>query len=996
MHAPENAVAVIGVALRVPGAADPDTFWDNVIRGHVALPGALADGTLGVGGIDRFDRFDAELFGMTPTQAAVTDPQQRVITEVAWEALEDAGVDTARDPGRVGVFLGCGDSGYRHRYVETDPTLSRAAGRQQISLGNDKDYLATSLAFRLGFTGPALTVQTACSTSLVAVHVAIRSLLTYECDLAIAGGVTVQLPPGAGYTHHEGDVLSPDGRCRPFTRGSRGTVPSSGAGVVVLRRAEEAGRGTRAVLLGSAVNNDGADRMSLVAPSPRGQAAVLEEALEVAGRKPEDIGFIETHGTGTELGDQVELAALAQVYGDAAQPCALGAVKAGIGHTDTASGVVGLIKTVLAVQHAVIPPVPAQPGDGPDVPLGSDRFRLPREAVPWPGERTRYAAVSSFGLGGTNAHVILAEPPVPAEPFEPATAWPGRGLAVLSAAGPEALERTAARLATAVREGTGPVSEVLGTLWHGRRRLPHRWACPVEAADEASARAALADALESASALAKAVPEPSVAVLLPGQGVTLAGTGRQLLAADADFAREWGDTRALVRACGGPDLEGCWTWPADDPRWLRTDLVQPLLFSLELALLHGLRRRGVTPSVLLGHSIGELVAATWAGVFSEEDGATAAVERGRLMSLAPAGVMTAVLAGEDTARELAEGIPVDVCAVNAADTVVLGGAAEHIARVEERCRAQGVKVRRLHTAHAFHSRSMAEAAEAFTDVVGTLTLHAPRERVLSNVTGAPLEAAQATDPAYWGRQLRGTVRFTDAVETLLGASPGVVLEAGPGRTFASQLRRATRGAQHRPVIAELLGDGTRDEATVHLAALGSAWAAGCATDALVTPPAGPARIPGYAFADTRHWTAAGPDGHPAPPAAPGTATARPEQPGHDAAAGPAPDGPGADGPGAGETPALLATLWQESFGGPAIRPDDNFFELGGTSLQAAQLISVVNDQLLVEVRLQDLYEHSTFGDFATLVEELLRERDDAHLLELLAEIEAQGEGEGQA
>ncbi|MFE2384037.1 acyltransferase domain-containing protein, partial [Streptomyces misionensis] len=561
-----------------------------------------------------------------------------------------------------------------------------------------------------------------------------------------------------------------------------------------------------------------------------------------------------------------------------------------------------------------------------------------------------------------------------------------------------ALERTAAGLAAAVREGTRPVHDVLGTLWHGRRRLPYRWACPVEAADEASARAALADALESASAGAKAVPEPTVAVLLPGQGVPLAGTGRGLLAADEDFAREWAGTRALVRACGGPDLEGCWTWPDDDPRWLRTDVVQPLLFSVELALLHGLRRHGVTPSVLLGHSVGELVAATWAGVFSEADGARAVVERGRLMSRAPAGVMAAVLTGENTARELAAGLPVDVCAVNAPDTVVLGGAAEHLAEVERRCAAAGVKVRRLATAHAFHSRFMAEAAEAFTDVVGTLALHAPREVVLSNVTGAPLDAAQATDPAYWGRQLRATVRFAEGVEVLLDAAPHVVLEAGPGRTFASQLRRATRGAEHRPVIAELLGDGKRDEATVHLAALGAAWTAGCATDDLVAPPAAPARVPGYAFADTRHWPAAGPDGTPARDAA-GTAARGAASPGApEAVAGRS----GQEEPGAGDasegtqTRSLLAALWQESFGGPAIRPQDNFFELGGTSLQAAQLISVVNDQLLVEVRLQDLYEHSTFGDFAARVEEILDERDDAELLALLAEIEGQGEGEGQA
>ncbi len=971
MQTADNAVAVIGAALRVPGGADPDTFWDNVLRGQVMLPGLLDDGTPGAGRIDRPDRFDAELFGLSPTQAAVTDPQQRVVTEVAWQALEDAGVDTERDPGRVGVFLGCGDSGYRQRYVDADPVLSRSAGSQQISLGNDKDFLATSLAFRLGFTGPALTVQTACSTSLVAVHVAIRSLLTYECDIAVAGGVTVQLPPGAGYTFHEGDVLSPDGRCRPFTEGSNGTVPSSGAGVVVLRRAEEAGHSARAVLLGSAVNNDGADRMNLAAPSPRGQAAVLEEALAVAGRKPGDISFIETHGTATKLGDQVELSALAQAYGDAAEPCALGAVKAGIGHTDTASGVVGLIKAVLAVQHAVIPPVPAQPGDGPDTPLGADRFHLPREATPWPEGRPRCAAVSSLGLGGTNAHVVLTEAP---EPATPPAAWSGRGLAVLSAAGPEALERTAARLAAAVRDETRPVGEILGTLWHGRRRLSHRWVHPIEAGDEASARSALADALGMATTVGRAVPDPSVAVVLPGQGVALAGTGGGLLAADAEFAREWSATRDLVRACGGPDLAGCWTWPSDDPRWLCTDIVQPLLFSVELALLHGLRRRGVTPSVLLGHSVGELVAATWAGVFSEADGAAAVVARGRLMSRAPAGAMTAVLTGQDTARDLAVGLPVDVCAVNAADTVVLGGEEEHITDVERRCRDRGVRTRRLGTAHAFHSAAMDEAAEAFTAMVGTLTLDEPRETVLSNVTGAQLRADQATDPAYWGRQLRSTVRFADAVDTLLRENPHLILEVGPGRTFASQLRRATRGAQDRPVIAELLGDGTRDEATVHLAALGSAWAAGCSTGDLVAPPSGGTRVPGYAFADTRYWPATEPDGGAAEPAV--------SEP---AAAGPEPE----------QTQALLAALWQESFGGPAIGARDNFFELGGTSLQAAQLISVVNDQLLVEVRLQDLYEYSTFRDFAARVGDLLDERDDAQLLELLAEIETQGEEGGE-
>ncbi|MEU7576196.1 beta-ketoacyl synthase N-terminal-like domain-containing protein [Streptomyces sp. NPDC041068] len=1017
MHVPDSAVAVVGLALRAPGATGPDAFWDNLVHGRVALPGRLADGTLGVGGIERTAEFDAELFGLTPTQAAVTDPQQRIVTELVWQALEDAGLDTGRDPGRVGVFLGGGDSGYRHRHVETDPTLSRAAGRQQIALGNDKDFLATSVAFRLGFTGPALTVQTACSTSLVAVHVAMRSLLTYECDIAVAGGVTVQLPVGEGYVYREGDVLSPDGHCRPFTEGSKGTVPASGAGVVVLRRAEDASPRTRAVLLGSALNNDGADRMSMVAPSPRGQAVALGEALDVAGLKPHEIGYVETHGTGTELGDQVELSALAEVYGQGELPCALGAVKANIGHTDTAAGVLGLIKTVLSVESGTIAPTPAQDGDGPDVPLGAARFRLPRQAEAWPADRPRYAAVSSFGLGGTNAHVVLAEPSVirhaddaregaahgEGDTREGAAHGKGEthgegeglsapGLAVLSAATPEALGRTAASLAAAVREGGAPVSEVLGTLWHGRRQLPYRWAHVIGAGDEHAVRNELADALAKATADRGATSRPAVAALLPGQGIPLTAVGRQLRVSDPQFARDWDQLNALVREKGGPDLEGCWDWPEDDPRWLRTDIVQPLLFAVELALLRLLERQGAAPDVLLGHSVGELVAATWAGVFTEADGAAAVIERGRLMGQAAPGAMTSVRTDERTARELADGLPVDVCAVNAADNVVLGGDVEQVAEVERRCAERGVGHRRLPTAHAFHSRSMARAAEGFTAFLRDVPLHAPRSTVLSNLSGEALRPQEATDPAYWGRQLGSAVRFAEALETLLADRPDVVVEAGPGHGFASQLRRGLRESERRPLIAALLSAPRRDEAYAHLAALGVAWTAGCPVADPVEPPVTAARIPGYVFSDTHHWAGGTPKGD--TPASPHTApadTAQPSPTAVDDADTPLADTPLEEGGEAGDQSAAdLAALWQESFGGPAITADDNFFELGGTSLQAAQLITVIGDQFLIDVRLADLYEHSTFGDFTARIRELLDQRDDGELLALLAELETEG------
>jgi phthiocerol/phenolphthiocerol synthesis type-I polyketide synthase E len=982
MSQPDNAVAVVGLSLRVPGAADPRAFWDNIMAGRVTLPGPLGDGTLGVGRIDRAAAFDAGLFGVTPVQAAATDPQQRVLTEVTWKALEDAGIDTQRESGRVGVFVGCGDTAYRG-YVEADPALRRAVGRQQISLGNEKDFLATSLAYRLGLTGPALTVQTACSTSLVAVHLAMRSLLTYECDIAIAGGVTVQLPLEGGYAYAEGDIVSADGYCRPFTQGSRGTVPASGAGVVILRRAAETGGRARAVLLGSAVNNDGGARMNMASPSPRGQAEVIGEALEVAGREPGDIGYVETHGTGTELGDQVELSALGEVYGAAPEPCALGAVKANIGHTDTAAGVIGLIKAVLAIEHGRIPPTPGQHGDGPDMNLGARRFFLPRRPASWPEGRPRQAGVSSFGLGGTNAHVIVSE--VRADGQAPAS-WPGHGLAVLSAATPEALGRMARSLAMTLRDDDLPLADVLGMLWHGRRHLSHRCPYPVAGADESGARRALAAALDSRTEARAAVPDPTVAILLPGQGSLPVGAGNSLRAADPEFARDLLELHDLVRRAGGPDLDGSERWAPDDPRLLDTAIVQPLLFTLELALLRALERRGVVPSVFLGHSVGELAAATWAGVFSVEAGTDAVVTRGRLMGCAATGVMTAVQAGEAVAAGLAGDLPVDICAVNGTDTVVLGGDADAITELERRCVKAVLKTTRLATAHAFHSRAMAEAGDAFALYLRGLPLGSPRATVLSNVSGEPLISAEATDPAYWGRQLRSTVRFAEGVRTLLSLDPGVVLEAGPGRVLTGLVRKAARAEGRKPVVAELLGGGAHGEPAVFLAGLGAAWSAGCAVDNLAAPPVSTVRLPGYPFAGSRHW--ANPAaGEPATPlllpvtvteAASGSSGGSSPQTG---------GGPGAEEETGEDVAAVLAGLWGESFGGPPVRHEDNFFELGGTSLQAAQLLSVVNDRLLLDIRLQDLYEHSTFADFVGRVEELLDMRDDEMLLELLAAME---------
>ncbi|WP_433113688.1 beta-ketoacyl synthase N-terminal-like domain-containing protein [Micromonospora sp. CA-246542] len=945
-------IAVTGVAIRVPGANDPTTFWRNLLNGTVEMPRTDGDGKPRIRQISRYAEFDAELFGMTDAVAAITDPQHRIFAELAWEALEDAQIDPARFDGRIGVYAGCGADDYRHLQVLPNPAVVRAVGRQQIAVGNDPDFLTTALSYRLGLTGPSITVRTACSTSLVAVHLAARSLLTYECDVAIAGGVTIQLPEDGSYEYSDGDIVSPDGRCRPFTTGAGGTVPASGAGVVVLRRSADT-RGARAIILGTAVNNDGADRMSLVAPSPAGQIEVIREALEVAGLAPADVGYVETHGTATALGDQVELTGLNATYGKAGGgACALGAVKANIGHTDTAAGVVGLVKTVLAVQHGVIPPTPAQPGDGEDVDLGSPRFHIARQAQPF--EQPRHAAVSSFGLGGTNAHVIVAA--ADSEPAAPPH-WPGQALFALSAASDAALARRAHELADAVEAGVVPVSEHLAAvLWHGRRALRHRWAQGITAPTAAEATGAIVRALRKVSAGQRATPDPRVVLLLPGQGGAATVPGH----IDPLFAKHRECLIDAVRAAGGPELSGAEEWPADEPRLRDTSVVQPLLFVNDLALVQTLHDRGIRPAAYLGHSIGELVAATAAGVFPVEDAATAVVHRGRLMAASAPGAMLAVRATPEQALELVGDLPVEVSAVNGPQDLVLGGSADSVAQLQQRCSAHGVNSVLLRTGHAFHTSAMADAAEQFAAVVATLDLRAPESDVVSNVDGQLLDAARATDPRYWARHLRSTVRFGAALDTVVAGAPDLMIEAGPGSALTAMARRAARRAG-RSCAATAAG-------ASYLTALGVAWAVGCPVDVPLAATERRVALPAYPFAGVRHWVEAPTPATDAAPPAPAM-NAEPHGDDFDTA---------------------MVAIWQESFGGPAVTPDDNFFELGGTSLQAAQLIAVVNDRFMIEARLHDLYERSTLHDFTEHARELFTARE-AELAALLAELDLDGD-----
>ncbi len=968
----EGQVAVVGMAVRAPGAETPGGLWDRLTAGAVCLPGTQEDsgGLVAMGQVDRLAEFDAALFNFSPLQARVADPQHRASLELAWLALEDAGV--AVDERVVGVFVGCGPATYERLYLSDGADATQAAGSQQVALLNDRDFLASGLAFRLGLRGPSITVQSACATSLVAVHLAVRSLLTYETDIAIAGGVTLHPPEASTYRYRAGDILSPDGKCRPFTRGSNGTVPSGGGGMVVLQRLEDARRRqdrARAVIVGSAVGNDGAGRISEAAPSPDGHERVIREALTVAGLTPESVAFVQTHGTGTALGDSVELAALGATYGKGpGGPVALGAIKANIGHTDTAAGVLGLAAAVLALEHDTIPAVPRQPQDGADVPLPG-RLVLPRSSQSWPETSPRRAAVSSVGLGGTNAHVVLeaADPEVGA-----AETWTAPEIVAISAADETALRRRAEDLAAAVG-AAADLGAVCRTLWHRRRHLRVRTSLVVRSADPADARREIAAGLTTIAQRGDVMrPQGAVALLLPGQGAGVTAAGEGLSRWHPGFNRHREELVALVRAAGGPDLREFASGPRPN---VDTTVVQPWLFVTELALVRTLEDLGVRPGLLLGHSIGELVAAAHAGVFSNEDAARAVVARGQLMGQMEAGSMIAVAMGEDGIGDLLDGTPVELAAVNGARSVVLSGPSNAVDRLSVRLSESGVRTRWLSVSHAFHSASMTSAAEGLAEVLASMTLQPPRMLVLSNVTGTALSDADAIDPTYWARQLRGTVRFRACAEELMAATPGVVLEAGPGKILGGLIRGLARPGSSAPVIHSVLGATTADEPSTFLGALAVTWEAGNEIDLPLSGPGQPAELPPYPLSRTRYWAGndQGSQGKPAP-AKPVTKSAVSAS---------------ADA----DLLALVAGSWQRSFGGPDVGNSDNFFELGGTSLQAVQLVNDLADDLVLNLGLHDLYEHSTLTDFVSHLDVLLAERDAspefAALLEEMAAADAE-------
>jgi acyl transferase domain-containing protein len=986
-------IAVVGMAGRFPGAPTIARFWQNLREG-VEAPTLFSEPELRSQGIpdqilndpmrvragfslEAIDKFDASFFGFTPRDAELADPQQRLLLECAWEAIESAGYDLDRYGGVVGVFVGSKASNYAQPLLASPWPGQGQLEHAQLSIANDRDYLATRVSYKLDLRGPSVVVQTACSTSLVAVHMACQSLLNGECDMAMAGGVAADAMPNVGYRYQEGGILSPDGHCRPFDREARGTVPGDGVGIVVLKRLAEAidqGDLIHAAILGSAVNNDGADKVGYTAPSVHGQIRVISEALAVAGVPADTITYVEAHGTGTALGDPIEIAALTEAFRvetDRTQFCGVGSVKSNIGHLDAAAGVAGLIKTVLALEHGELPPSLNVSEPNPVIPWASSPFFVNTELRPWHrGDGPRRAGVSSFGIGGTNAHVVLEEAPErpPTTTSRPVQVLP------LSARTPTALLASMERL-TAYQQQHRDISlpDTAHTYRLGRKAFDHRAVVMGSDVDDTLRILRTRDP-DGLVVDAREPGDLNLVFMFPGQGAQYPGLAAEVYQVEQRFRETLDYCAGLVQRHLGVDIRPMMLPSAHQrenaARTLDSTLwAQPVLFSVSFALACTWQEWGVVPDAMIGHSIGEYVAACVAGVLSLEEALHVISTRARLMMGLPAGAMVAVHMEESRLRPLL-GPELSLAAVNAPASCVVSGPKRAITLLEARLSEQRIPFRHLRTSHAFHGPMMRPIAEDLLELMRSVRLREPLTPFLSNITGTWITAAQATDPEYWVQHTLGTVRFADGVRELLRDPARVYLEVGPGRALGTFVRQG--GSMIRAVVPSLPSTTNQNSDRVLSQALARLWAAGAEVDweafekgerrRRVEVPTYPFERQSYwlrmdwtqAFAGTRH-----PDGDGDAPVETLAAAEAPVEDPEDATES------------ITAVERIVVATCEQVLGRRNVEASNNFFDLGGDSLLASQFVAQLHDRFPVEIPLRIVFDAPTLIDLARQIDELL-------------------------
>ena len=867
----ETDIAIIGMAGQFPGANNIEEYWENLKAGRESIK-FFSDEELQAAGVPSYllkrpnyvkaagvladaDLFDAAFFGFSPKEAQIIDPQHRLFLEQSATALEHAGYNPHTYRGAIAVYAGVGMNTYLLESLYPTLLTSPELDSYQVQIRNDKDFLPTLVSYKLNLRGPSLSVQTACSTSLVATHIACQSLLNGECDMALAGGVTVFANP-TGYLYTEGMILSPDGHCRTFDAQAQGTVVGNGVGVVVLKRLTDAiaERDTiHAVIKGSAVNNDGTAKVGYTAPSVEGQAAVIAEAQAIAGTPADTITYVEAHGTGTTLGDPIEITALTQAFRHTTantQYCAIGSVKPNVGHLDTAAGVTSLIKVALALKHKTLPPSINFTAPNPTINFAQSPFFVNTQLTDWqPADLPRRAGVSSFGIGGTNVHMVLEEAPAIASSPSQRPDQRQAHLLVLSAKTESALQQQQQNLAAHLRSHLDlALADVAFTLAQGRQAFAHRRICLAQSLPEAIQ---LLETPTPQSLHTIQTDRPAVVFLFPGQGSQSVNMGRDLYAQEPVFQETLDRCADLLLPHLGQDIREV-LYPGDreaQPAQIhQTQYAQPILFAVEYALAQLWLSWGIQPEAMVGHSLGEYVAACLAEVFSLEDGLRLVADRAKLMQTLPPGAMLAI---PGTEAEIQPWLSHEIFLATANGSVcTVSGTLEAIARLEAQLTEAGITATRLQTSHAFHSPLVEPIVHDFRQLLSRVKFHAPERAYLSNVTSTWITAAEATDPEYWVNHLRQTVRFGDAIAQLLVNPDWIFLEIGSGQTLTALIRR------HPIYHAQPLLNSLTASPNSTLEALGQLWLRGlsCKWNRFYRhEPCHRIPLPTYPFERQRYW-----------------------------------------------------------------------------------------------------------------------------------------------
>ncbi len=1008
-----SEIAVIGMSGRFPGAPNIEKFWSNLRDGVESItfftdeellasgvdPAALKNPSYVKAGfiLDAIDQFDAPFFGFSPRLAAGTDPQRRLLLECVWEAIETAGYNSERYDGAISVFAGATMSSYLFNNLCANPD----AMASDSFLLNQPDSIATLVGFKLNLKGACYNVGTFCSTSLVAIHLACQSLLSFECDMAVAGGVHAHSPHKAGYFYEEGAVYSPDGHCRPFDAKAQGVVFGNAVGVVILKRLKDAladGDSIDAVILGSATNNDGSDKVSYFAPSVTGQAEVIVEAVAVAGVEPDSISYVEAHGTGTAFGDPVEVAALNRAFRGGARrtgTCALGSLKGNISHVDAAAGVSGFIKTVLALKNRQIPATLNFQEPNPNIDFDSGPFYVNSTLSEWKSDGApRRAGVSAFGFGGTNAHVVVQEAPA-AEPSGPSRP---HQLLVLSAKTASALESATANMSAFLKNHPEvSLADAAYTLKVGRAAFNHRRIVVCRNHEDAVATLEAGDSPRRATAH-QDKRDPGITFMFSGQGAQYPGMSSELYRTERVFRESVDQCAEILRPHLELDIREA-LFPRDAAaeeaaRTLnQTAITQPALFVVEYSLAKLWISWGIHPTEMVGHSIGEYVAACLAGVFSLEDALALVAARGKLMQSLPGGSMLAVRLREPEIRPLTDDVELSLAAINSPSLCTVSGTDTAIEGLKQRLSAMGVEYRPLHTSHAFHSSMMDPILDGFTAKVRSTKRNPPQIPFLSNLSGTWITAEQAVTPEYWTKHLRSTVRFSDGVQELLKESNRVFLEVGPGNTLSTLVRQHLNGAgSSRVVLASMRHPQEQDaDDAFILRSLGRLWLAGVDVDWTGFYEGEKRRrvvLPTYPFERRRYWVdpTIPPQGiwairagltreQQLLPRATQSATA-------DEALAPGnPEAQGDEVASGTRTEEVLTRIWCKALGCREIGLNDNFFELGGDSLSAITVLTKVEQALGQRLSLSSLIQAPTIQEFSELFpkveEEVVQKREVA-------------------